>query len=517
MASSLRVIVLKPGKYGADGYVQRYRRGFMPNSTVSYLASLTPAEVDGAPCEVVTVDEYVHTDLDYLDLLARDPTRRTLVAFAGVQSHQFQRALDLAALARSRGVEGCVIGGPHPMTCDTSELHGRGVSFALSEAEIIWPAILRDALAGELQPVYGLDARWQEQLDPPALVPPSRRNLRRYAVRMLGIYPARGCPYTCNFCSVIKIAGRQVRSQPVATTIASLKAAASAGVRLIMFTADNFNKYPEVKQLLQAMIEERIRLPFFVQCDTQIERQGELVELLARAGCFQMFVGVESFQREALRGAHKFQNHPESYGRIVELCRAHRITTHFSNIIGFPPDTEAGVLEHLAKLRELGPDVASFYILTPIPGTDQYDDFLAQGLLTEHNLDRFDGTCVTWRHPQFEPRQWQELLLRCYREFYSGRDMAAKLLRWALARWDFRTSAGLLAIVGYAALQRTSVAQGEHPMSGGSIRVRLDRAADYAELRRSLFGFDLVPLPRSLSLSASDEALNRRAKLPVAG
>lgn len=516
MASSLRVIVLKPGKYGADGYVQRFRHGFMPNSTVSYLASLTPPEVDGARCEVVTVDEYVHTDLDYLDLLQRDPHRRTLVAFAGVQSHQFHRALDLAALARSRGVEGCVIGGPHAMTCDTSELQGRGVSFSLSEAEIVWPAILRDAAAGELQPVYGREARWQEQLDPPALIPPSRRNLKRYSVRMLGVYPARGCPYTCNFCSVIKIAGRQVRSQPVATTIASLKAAAAAGVRFIMFTADNFNKYPEVRQLLQAMIDERLRLPFFIQCDTQIERQEDLIELLARAGCFQMFVGVESFQREALRGAHKFQNHPETYGRIVELCRAHRITTHFSNIIGFPPDTEAGVLEHLAKLRELGPDVASFYVLTPIPGTDQYDDFLAQGLITERNLDRFDGTCVCWRHPRFEPLQWQELLLRCYREFYSGRDIAAKFLRWVLGRWDFRTYAGLLAFVGYAMLQRASVAVGEHPMSGGSGRVRLDRAADYADLRRNLYGFDLAPLPRSLTLSASDEALNRRAKLPIA-
>jgi hypothetical protein len=514
-SSSLRVVVLKPGKYDADGHVQRFRRGFMPNSTVSYLASLTPKTVDGARCEVVTVDEYVHTDLDYLDLLVRDPNRRTLLALAGVQSHQFQRALDLAALARSRGVENVVIGGPHPMTCDTSELHGRGVSFSLSEAESVWPAILRDALAGELQPVYGQDARWQAQLDPPPLNPPSARDLRRYSVRMLGIYPARGCPYTCNFCSVIKIAGRQVRSQPIATTIASLKAAKAAGVRIIMFTADNFNKYPEVRQLLEAMIDERIRLPFFAQCDTQIARQEDLVELLARAGCFQMFVGVESFQREALRGAHKFQNHPETYIRIVELCRRHRITTHFSNILGFPPDTEDGVLEHLRRLRELAPDVASFYILTPIPGTDQYQDFLEQGLITERNLDRFDGTCVTWRHPHFEPRQWQELLLRCYREFYSGRDMAAKILRWTFGRWDFRTASALLSVIGYASLQRASVAQGEHPMSGGTGRVRLDHAADYSHLRRDLFGCDLVPLPQSLALGPSDEELNRRAKLPI--
>ena len=41
--SSLRVIILKPGKYDADGYVQRFRRGFMRKSTLSNLASHTPA------------------------------------------------------------------------------------------------------------------------------------------------------------------------------------------------------------------------------------------------------------------------------------------------------------------------------------------------------------------------------------------------------------------------------------------------------------------------------------------
>jgi radical SAM superfamily enzyme YgiQ (UPF0313 family) len=513
--SSLRVIILKPGKYDADGYAQRFRRGFMPNSTLSYLASLTPAEFEGARCDVTTIDEYVHTDLEYLELLKRDPSRRTLLAFAGVQSHQFQRALDLAALARSRGVESVVIGGPHPMTCDTSMLHGRGVSFALSEAERVWPAILRDALDGELQPVYGNDARWSTLLDPPALVPPSRRDLKRYAIPMLGVYPARGCPYTCNFCSVIKIAGRQVRSQPVSTTIASLKAAKAAGVRMILFTSDNLNKYAEVRQLLEAMIDEMIDLPFFCQCDTQIAKQEDLVELLARAGCFQMFVGVESFQRSTLLAAHKSQNHPDLYGRIVEICRRRRLTTHFSNIIGFPTDTEEGVFDHLARLCELAPDVASFYILTPIPGTDQYEEFLTQGLITEDNLDRFDGTCVTWRHPRFTPERWHALLMHCYKRFYSARDMTTKILRLALGRWDVRTLPAMKMLLGYAMLQRLAAAGGDHPMSGGGGRVRLDKVADYAELRREYFGFDLVPLPRSLTLSAEDEAVNRTAKLQV--
>ncbi len=513
----LRVVLVKPSKYGRDGFVERFRRGFMPNSTLGHLASLTAAEIDGVRCETVTVDEYVRTDLGYLDLLAADPGRRTLVALVGVQSHQFHRALDLAALARSRGVSCAVVGGPHPMTCDTAELQGHGVSFALAEAELIWPAILRDALAGELAPVYGGERRWQARLEPPPVKPPSPRDLRRYAVRLMGVYPARGCPFTCNFCSVIKIAGRAMRSQPVATTLASLKVAQTAGVRRVMFTSDNFNKIPDLRALLEAMIDEGIRLPFFAQCDAQIERDPDLVELLARAGCFQMFVGVESFSREALRAAHKLHNKPERYARIVELCRAHGISSHFSNILGFPTDTEASIGEHFETLRALGPDVASFYLLTPIPGTEQYGEFLEQGLITEGNLDRFDGSAVTWRHPNLPPRRWEDLAFRCVREFYSGRDVAGKLARLVRGRRDFRTTSALAAVAGYSLQSRLATAARTHPMAGGVGRVRRDRESDYLALRRRAFGFDRAPLPANLTLSAADEELNRRAKLRVAG
>ena len=341
MADQLRVVILKPSKYRPDGYVERFRWGFMPNSTVPYMRSMTPAELGGTQVEVHTIDEYVHTDLGYLSLLERPRGGRTLLALVGVQSHQFHRALDLAAYARRNGCL-AVIGGPHVMTCDTSMLHGRGVSFALAEAELVWREILEDAVGGELRPVYGADGRWQQELEAPVVVPPGRQDLRRYVIPMLGLYPARGCPFTCNFCSVIKIAGRRIRSQSVATTLASLRAAKAGGVRTIMFTSDNFNKYPEAEELLSAIVEERLGLEFFVQCDTQIARQERLVALLAEAGCFQMFVGVESFNRQTLFAAQKGQNRPEMYRDIVRLCREHGISSHFSNIIGFPAGHGAG-------------------------------------------------------------------------------------------------------------------------------------------------------------------------------
>lgn len=281
-----------------------------------------------------------------------------------------------------------------------------------------------------------------------------------------------------------------------------------------MFTSDNFNKYPEAPALLEAMIEEGVRLPFFVQCETQMERQEDFVELLARAGCFQVFVGAESFSREALKAAHKLQNHPERYARILALCRAHGISTHFSNILGFPTDTEETILEHLARLRELDPDLSSFYVLTPIPGTDQYAELRETGWITERNLDRFDGACVTWRHPNLSAERWLGLLRRCYREVCGAAPVAKRLGRALRSRWDFRLPGKLSSIAGYAIQSRLAVRAGLHPMAGGIGRRRRDRAEDYADLRRRTWGFDLAPLPDNLALSAADDELNRHAKLP---
>ena len=506
----LRVIIIKPSKYGPSGQVERFKRGFMPNSTVPYLRSMTPQSIDGVTIETIAIDEYVETDLRYLDLL-RKPGVPTLLALVGVQSHQFHRSLDLAALARGNGINS-VIGGPHVMTCDTTNLHGQGISFALAEAETVWASILHDAVHGELQQVYGRDQRWAQELDAPVLIPPSKRNLRRYVVPMLGIYPARGCPFTCNFCSVIKIAGRQIRSQSIETTMESLRKAKQAGVRFVMFTSDNFNKYSEASELLKEVIKEKLHIPFFVQCDTQVSRQEEFVNLLARAGCFEIFVGVESFSRRTLLAAHKAQNHPSTYQEIHKLCARHGVVSHFSNIIGFPDDTAASIREHLEILRGMDPDVASFYILTPIPGTEQYDDFLSAGWINEPNLDRFDATTTTWQHPHLTAAELRDLLFECYRKFFSTRHIVHTAVRTLFHR---QPDAGYLPYFGQPVFSRFSAALKMHPMSGGIGKVRLDSDSDYRPMRRERFGVDLVPLPNSLALSKADAEFNRRVKIAI--
>ncbi|MDR3691607.1 MAG: radical SAM protein [Fimbriimonas sp.] len=506
MSRHLEIVLIKPSKYRADGYVERFHKGYMPNSTLPYMRNLTQRNTGGDLAEIVAIDEYVHTDTNYLSHLAPNGSSNKLVALVGVQSHQFHRALDLAALAVSKGSM-AIIGGPHPMTCDTHEQQSHGVSFSLAEAELVWGSVLDDAAHGELAPVYGASERWQKDLDSPA-VRVTREDLKRYVVPMLGVYPARGCPYSCSFCSVVKIAGHRIRSQSIETTLATVRSAKAAGVKMIMFTSDNFNKYSEAPELLRAMIEEHLDMSLFVQCDTQVYRQEELIELLARAGCFQMFVGVESFDRTTLTSMGKAQNRPEEYRRIVDLCRTHGIGSHFSNIIGFPTQDVQDVREHIAQLQSLSPTAASFYVLCPIPGTEQYSDLLADGLIVEKNLDRFDGTCLTWRHPQMSEVELNDLLFEAYRRFFSMSHLASNLrsIRGSAKSW--LSSAAIS--VGNTAFHRWCAARRTHPMSGGIGRVRLDRSEEYLAERQRRFGVEMVPLPANLKLPDVDQAFNRR-------
>ncbi|MDH3469678.1 MAG: hypothetical protein OES26_27960, partial [Gammaproteobacteria bacterium] len=79
----LRVVLIKPSKYGVDGFVERFKKGFMPNATLYHIASLTPVQIGNVSVTVHTVDEYVWQDLDYLGLLQEHPDFITLLALVG--------------------------------------------------------------------------------------------------------------------------------------------------------------------------------------------------------------------------------------------------------------------------------------------------------------------------------------------------------------------------------------------------------------------------------------------------
>ena len=192
---------------------------------------------------------------------------------------------------------------------------------------------------------------------------------------------------------------------------------------------------------------------------------------------------------------NKRHNKPESYGEIIRLNKAAGIRSHFSNIIGLPDQTEQGIYDHLHSIIELGPDIASFYIMTPIPGTEQYRDFREKGLIYETNLDRFDTTTPTFYHEHIAPDRLQDLLYEVAWEFYRN------AMRKEYADEQIRS---FIKFCRWAASNRM------HHMSGGTRQVGVDCADDYLAYRSSVFDVGKeLPLPDNLELSETDVQFNR--------
>jgi hypothetical protein len=163
-------------------------------------------------------------------------------------------------------------------------------------------------------------------------------------------------------------------------------------------------------------------------------------------------------------------------------------------------ETEEAIWSHLDALMSAGPEFASFYILTPIPGTDQYEDFQEQGLIFENNLDRFDAHTPTFHHRHISPDRLQELLFEGYSVFY--KDSMNK----HRARIDKETR-------NYMVFCRWSASNRMHPMSSGLDEIKIDRAADYHPMRKKVFDVGpLLALPTNLKLSKADDDFNRTGK-----
>jgi hypothetical protein len=115
---ALRIYLIKPSQYDADGFVLRFRWGVIPNNTLTVLAGLTQAYAAARPAlDVQTilweelVDGVIAPDtLDSIRVRADVDGVEVLIGLAGVQTGQYPRARDLALQCLQRGLPVVIAG-----------------------------------------------------------------------------------------------------------------------------------------------------------------------------------------------------------------------------------------------------------------------------------------------------------------------------------------------------------------------------------------------------------------------
>jgi len=485
----LVVYLIKPSRYDDNGYVVRHWRGVLPSNTLACLAGLTEdvkaRRLLGDHLEIEThlVDESVQRIP--VRRIVRDSRRkgtRLVVALAGVQTNQFARASDLAHRFRAEGVT-VMIGGFHVSgmmvmfpggTPDIAALTDAGVTVVAGEVEDHWGRLLSDAANDCLQPRYNyLHSPPDLSFQPIPKVP--RSYMKRFAVSNLGTIDAgRGCPFDCSFCTIINVQGRKMRCRNAAYMRDTFISNYRQGIDFYFFTDDNFARNKNWKDIFDELIRlrgEGYDITFMMQIDVKAYRIPGFVERASRAGCSQVFIGMESINPENLKAAGKTQNDVSDYAHMVETWRTAGVPTHAGYIIGFPYDTPESVDEDVRRLAdEVRVDYASFFMLTPLPGSRDHKEMVERGEYMDPDFNKYDSFHPTTHHPKMSQEAWFETYKRAWREFYRLDTMKA-ILRRVHPRnyWNIFTN--------FMWYKHSIMVEDSHPMVTGFLRrkVRKER------------------------------------------
>ncbi|MBI2572013.1 MAG: B12-binding domain-containing radical SAM protein [Candidatus Schekmanbacteria bacterium] len=254
---------------------------------------------------------------------------------------QSQRAFAIAKELRARG-KLVAMGGPYASLVPHHCREHCDVLF-VGEAEYTWPKFLRDYEQGCHQDRY----EQTEKIDVRHAGLPrwDLMKLDRYST--VGVQTTRGCPFSCEFCDIIVLFGRTVRTKPVEQVITELRflqpLLEKAGRSDVFFTDDNFignKKY--AKELLRAIIDFnaglRSPLRFVTQLTITLGREDELLDLMVRANFTRVYIGIESPRAESLNEVHKVQNTRWDMEAALEKIQSYGLWIWAGMIVGFDND-----------------------------------------------------------------------------------------------------------------------------------------------------------------------------------
>jgi radical SAM superfamily enzyme YgiQ (UPF0313 family) len=343
---SMRILLVNPGHQTSLSSMTSTTDitgcpGYMPNIALPTLAALAPDDVELTIFDenIEPLDPYLHQHWD-------------LVGITGYIT-QRERIFALASEFRQRG-RLVAIGGPYASLSAATVRPHADVLF-IGEAEQTWPEFLSDLRAGSWRSEY----RTLETVDLNSSPLPAIATLKDGAYLAGVVQSSRGCPFECEFCDVIVYLSRKQRYKTPARVVEELEQFYQAGYRSVFLADDNFTAYRKQATATLVAIDDwnrgkRERVQLATQLSIDAARDPELLDLAARAGIKQVFIGIETPSHEALREAKKRQNVRADLVADIRMFQARGISVQAGIIVGFDADTRDSFAAQFEFLQRAG-------------------------------------------------------------------------------------------------------------------------------------------------------------------
>jgi len=246
---------------------------------------------------------------------------------------------------------------------------------------------------------------------------------------VISVATSRGCPFSCTFCSVPGMYGHAFRTHSVGRVLDELALHKSS---LYTFFADDIftaNK-KRVKELLRGMIDRGLTPEWGAQVRTETVDDPELLQLMRDSNCFNVYVGFESINPRTLKLFNKKQDIAK-IERAIDRFHSHDIAIHGMFVIGSDEDDLETIDETVRFARKHDIDSVQFMIMTPIPGSPDWDTLYAKGqkYVINDNWQMYDGHHVVHQPRRMSPYELQIGAIAAMEKFYSWRGIAQRLLK----------------------------------------------------------------------------------------
>jgi anaerobic magnesium-protoporphyrin IX monomethyl ester cyclase len=185
--------------------------------------------------------------------------------------------------------------------------------------------------------------------------------------RQTSIMVTRGCPFSCDFCSK-PVWGNDFRKPPLERVFREIDEIIALGYNCLWIADDCFTlDTGYLVEFCNAMIGRNNRISWM--CLSRVDRiDPDLAQLMKRAGCIRVYLGLESASNETLRLMNKRVT-VEQGSLAVRLFRNAGIGTAGFFMVGYPGETYESVEKTFALSLALPLDEIWFSIPLPLPGT----------------------------------------------------------------------------------------------------------------------------------------------------
>ena len=200
----------------------------------------------------------------------------------------------------------------------------------------------------------------------------------------------RGCPFGCSFCSTSMFWQRTFRVKPVDTLLEEMDkchetlGSVSFAIEHDMFTANRKHITEFCNKLIQR------GSPYYWKCSSRVDvLDEELIELMAKAGCFAVFLGIETGSERMQKTVHKNLDLANA-AQLTKCLLKNKYKVTASFIYGFPDETEDDFIQTVQLMEQLliaGVDNLQFHPFMLLPGTEETAKVKDRAIFNERDVD----------------------------------------------------------------------------------------------------------------------------------